>query len=91
MFAAPPDLPPPPITAQQQSNLDCLSVGLTLVSLSHGKPRVGDKMIKVYLSKLNRSDPGRDWRSLARPEPNMRYGDFMGILNRCQTEMSPRR
>ncbi|HEY8572595.1 hypothetical protein [Phenylobacterium sp.] len=85
MFA---DLPPapPPMTAQEQSMVMCLSVATTL-----RREDVGRRLWRVYLGRLRNRDPMRDWASQARPLTEMPYGEFMAHLQRCNAGLQPRR
>ena len=93
MFASPPALEPPPITAEQQADLDCVRVGTTLgksggggVGISPWAPR----LVRIYLPRLQRSDPSRDWLSLARSSSDPSYGWFLQTLDRCAAPLRPR-
>jgi hypothetical protein len=85
MFA---DLPPPlpPLTAQEEQLVMCLSVATTMRS-----DDIGRRMWRVYLGRLRNRDHLRDWAKYATPLTDMGYGEFLGHMQRCTTKMQPRR
>ena len=87
MFAEipPPPESPPALTAQQESDLACLRVGffLTTISKGAGGNMQGDRLVRFYLPRLQRSDGERDWMALAKPPNDLAYGTFMGLMDRC--------
>lgn len=87
MMFAPPPPPPPVLTAQQQADLDCLDLGLTLqTSAGAPKRRPTLDLAAVFLQRLQRSDPSRDWTAIAAALPDsFTYGDFMKRMSACET------
>jgi hypothetical protein len=88
MYALPPAPAdsPPPLTVQQQANLDCLGLALSLGdwAKARGETAPDSPLVRVYLRRLNQSDPSKDWRALAVRVPDtILYGDFMGRMNTC--------
>jgi len=92
MFAEPPPaVDPPAITAQQQSDLDCLSIGAVLANATHnaGPNPWASRLVRVYLGRLRSSDPSREWLRMTVPEGQMTYGWFLGRLRDCQRPLRP--
>jgi hypothetical protein len=92
MFAEPPPaLEAPAITAQQQSDLDCLSIGAVLANATHnaGPNPWAARLVRVYLGRLRGSDPSREWLQMTIPESAMSYGWFLGRLRDCQRPLRP--
>jgi hypothetical protein len=79
----------PLISSQQQTDLDCLSVGGAIKGLSKGSRHNVDaeRLVRVYLGRLQRSDRSRDWKSLVTPPSAMRYGWFMGQIGECRAHL----
>jgi len=91
MFAQPPPADPPAITAAQQSDLECLSVGSVMANATHsGLPSpAASRLVRVYLSRLRSSDPAREWLKLTIPDSQMSYGWFLSRLRDCQRPFRP--
>jgi hypothetical protein len=92
MFAEPPPPPEPPaITAGQQSDLECLSIGSVIAHSTHsGIPSPGaTRLVRVYLSRLRSADPSREWLPMIIPESEMSYGWFLSRLRDCQRPLRP--
>jgi hypothetical protein len=92
MFAAPPPpADPPAITAAQQSDLECLSIGALLANATHsGQPSPsGARLVRVYLGRLRSSDPSREWLPMRLTESQMTYGWFLSRLRDCQRPLRP--
>lgn len=77
------------MTVQQQADLDCLSIAGSIKALS--KPLPGhlsaDRMLRVFSDRLKRSDPTRDWASLAEPPSSVEYGWFMAEVPTCEARI----
>ena len=92
MFA---DLPPPAdapgISAAQQSDLECLSIGSVLAHSAHaGMPSSSaSRLVRIYLSRLRSSDGSREWLRMIVPESEMTYGWFLSRLRECQRPLRP--
>lgn len=86
MFTPPPTPPPAPVlTVQQQADLDCLNLGLTLQTSRPGKRPTVD-LAAIFLNRLKQSDPKQDWEALAAPMPDaFTAEDFMKQVTRCGT------
>jgi hypothetical protein len=91
MFAAPPPADPPALTAAQQSDLECLSIGSVLANATHsGMPSSGaSRLVRIYLSRLRSSDPSREWLRMTVPDSEMSYGWFLSRLRDCQRPFRP--
>src|SRR4051794_4455665 len=93
MFAEPPPpvSEPPAVTTQQQSDLDCLSIGAVLANASHnaGPSPWASRLVRVYLGRLRSSDPSREWLRMTVPEGEMSYGWFLSRLRDCQRPLRP--
>jgi len=92
MFAAPPPpADPPAITAAQQSDLECLSIGSVLANATHSgiPPPAASRLVRVYLSRLRSSDPSREWLRMTVPDSEMSYGWFLSRLRECQRPFRP--
>jgi hypothetical protein len=89
MYAQPPPEPPPAITAEQQQNLDCVSVGVLFGGGANGiRGGWNSRMARFYLYRLQAGDQSRDWRALVRPLPDsMTYGEFMRRMAECQSHL----
>lgn len=84
MFAPPPPPAPPALTAQQQADLECLDLGLTLQTTRAGRRPTLD-LATIYLERLKASDPNQDWKKIAKPLPDaFTYEDFARRLTRCE-------
>jgi hypothetical protein len=91
MFAAPPPVEPPVLTAAQQSDLDCLSIG-TVMGKSAGGSGISpwaSRLVRIYLARLEHSDASRDWLSLTIPTSQMSYGWFLRRMGECEAPMRP--
>jgi hypothetical protein len=93
MFAAQPpaDLSSIAITAAQQSDLDCLSIGAVMGKSAGGSgisPWAG-RLVRVYLRRLESSDGSRDWLSMTIPSSAMSYGWFLRRMDECETPLRP--
>lgn len=92
MFATPPPAASPPaITADQQSDLDCLSIGAVMGKSAGGSgvsPWAG-RLVRVYLRRLEHSDGSRDWLSMTIPTSDMSYGWFLRRMDECETPLRP--
>ncbi|HZZ67206.1 MAG TPA: hypothetical protein VFE18_03445 [Phenylobacterium sp.] len=86
MFAEPPPAAPPSLTAGQQSDLECLSIGFVLANSTHsGTPSpTALRLVRVYLGRLRSSDPSREWLKMTVPDSQMTYGWFLSRLRDCQ-------
>ena len=87
MFAEPPPaVAPPAISAAQQSDLECLSIGAVIANSKHsGIPSPSaTRLVRVYLSRLRSSDPSREWLRMIVPDSEMSYGWFLSRLRECQ-------
>lgn len=88
MFAAPTpvEAAPPAITAAQQVDLDCLSVGAVLGKSANGSgvSPWASRLVRAYLARLRNSDPDRDWLSMTVPTSAMTYGWFLGHMADCE-------
>ncbi len=95
MFAEPPPAAAPPalaaLTATQQSDLECLSIGYTLSNATHsGMPSASAaRLVRVYLGRLRGSDPSREWLRMVTPDSQMSYGWFLSRLRDCQRPFHP--
>jgi hypothetical protein len=92
MFAVPP--PPaeaPVITAAQQSDLECLSIGSVLANSTHsGVPSSSaTRLVRVYLSRLRSRDASQEWLRMTIPQSDMSYGWFLSRLRDCQKPLRP--
>lgn len=84
MFVPPPPPQPPVLTAQQQADLQCLDLGLTLQTTRTGRRPTLD-LPTIYMERLKKSDPKQDWATLAQPLPDaFTYDDFMKRMARCE-------
>ncbi len=93
MFAAPPpaEASSIAITAEQQSDLDCLTIGAVMGrSAGAGVSPWASRLVRVYLGRLRQSDPSRDWLSMTVPPPQMTYGWFLRRMDECETPLRPR-
>jgi hypothetical protein len=98
MFAAPPpveapSLERPGITAAQQSDLDCLSIG-TVMGKSAGGSGISpwaSRLVRIYLARLEHSDSSRDWLAMTIPTSQMSYGWFLRRMGECETPLRPLR
>ena len=93
MFAEPPPFAEPPaITAAQQSDLECLSIGSAIANSTHsGAPGPSaTRLVRIYLSRLRTSDPSREWLRMIVPDSEMTYGWFLSRLRDCQRPLRPR-
>lgn len=83
------DLPPPQpaLTIEQTADLKCLGLGLFLAKST------GDRsppMVRIFLTRLRKADPARDWRAIAPTfSDDMLYGEFMGVMNECAVRANP--
>lgn len=87
---------PPPITvvldaatADQQADLDCLSLAYGLRSpptalLNKGE---ADRMARIYLDRLKRSDPTKRWASLTASPSSIAFGWFVSRLGNCRARL----
>lgn len=78
------ETPPPPLvlTVEQAADLRCVGLGLFITQSANGQAQ---PVVQVYLDRLRRSDPSRDWKAMAPTfSADMTYGDFMGEMNICQ-------
>lgn len=92
MFAEPPpSADPPAITAAQQADLECLSIGSVIANATHsGVPSPSaTRMVRVYLSRLRSRDPSREWLRMIVPDSEMSYGWFLSRLRDCQRPLRP--
>ncbi|MGZ3377853.1 MAG: hypothetical protein ACXU8S_14765 [Phenylobacterium sp.] len=92
MFAEPPpSADVSAISAMQQADLECLSIGYVLANATHsGLPSpTGTRLVRVYLGRLRGSDPSREWLRMIVPESQMSYGWFLGRLQECQRPLRP--
>jgi hypothetical protein len=89
--AAPPTLSSPGLTATQQSDLECLSIGYVLSNATHsGMPSASAaRLVRVYLGRLRGSDPSREWLRMVVPDSQMSYGWFLSRLRDCQRPFRP--
>ena len=92
MFAEPP--PPaeaPALTAVQQSDLECLSIGYELSNATHsGMPSTSAaRLVRIYLGRLRGSDPSQEWLRMVTPDSQMSYGWFLSRLRECQRPFRP--
>lgn len=89
MYAQPPPAPPPAITAEQQQDLDCVSIGVLFGGGANGiRGGWNSRMARFYLFKLQASDKERDWRPMVTRVPDsMTYGEFMRRMAECQSRM----
>lgn len=89
MHAQPPPEPPPAITAEQQQDLDCVSIGVLFGGGPNGiRGGWNSRMARFYLFKLQASDKERDWRPLvARVPDGMTYREFMQRMAVCRAGM----
>jgi len=78
-----------PITVQQQADLDCLSLARAIKASPKPLPdhRQANRMARVFSDRLKRSDPARDWASLAEPPSSAAYGWFMAEVPACQARV----
>jgi hypothetical protein len=92
MFAEPPPEPPPAITAEQQSDLECLSVGAVMGKSGGGSgiSPWASRLVRAYLGRLQRSDASRDWLAMTTPTSQMSYGWFLRRMDECETPLRPR-
>jgi hypothetical protein len=92
MFAEPPPEPPPAITAVEQSDLECLSVGAVMGKSGGGSgiSPWASRLVRAYLGRLQRSDASRDWLAMTTPESQMSYGWFLRRMDECETPLRPR-
>jgi hypothetical protein len=94
MFAAQPpaEVSSPAITAEQQSDLDCLSIGAVMGKSAGGSgvSPWASRLVRVYLGRLERSDSNRDWLQLTMPTSAMSYGWFLRRMDECETPLRPR-
>ena len=83
----------PTISAQQQADLDCLSSLVAAGAMKTGPIRKGrsESLVRVYLGRLRKSDPSRDWMTLAVPASDINYGWFMSQMGACQAAGSDSR
>lgn len=75
----------PPVTAEQQADLDCLGVGLAMKDMTpraRSSPRA-ERIVRVYLNRLRESDGARDWKAQVPSAATMVYGWFMGQMQEC--------
>lgn len=86
-FEAPAEARAPQITAEQQADLDCLSVAVALKAAAGGSQPLAERLRKTYLGRLQRSDPALDWSSLAIPASETQYGWFMAQTLQCQAQL----
>ena len=94
MHAAPPPDTPLAITAEQQQDLGCASIGVLFGGGPNGaRGGWNSRMARFYLGRLQLSDQSRDWRALVRPIPDsMTYREFMERMSECSARMpAPRR
>jgi hypothetical protein len=96
MFAEPPPtaspaLVAPGLTATQQSDLECLSIGYVLSNATHsGMPSASAaRLVRIYLGRLRGSDPSREWLRMVVPDSQMSYGWFLSRLRDCQRPFRP--
>ncbi len=92
MFAEPPPVfEPPAINAQQQSDLDCLSIGAVLANSTHnaGPNPWASRLVRVYLGRLRSGDPSKEWLRMTLPASEMSYGWFLSHLPDCQRPLRP--
>ena len=92
MFAEPPpSAPPPALSAMQQNDLECLSIGYLLSNSTHsGMPSTSAaRLVRVYLGRLRGSDPSREWLTMIVPDSQMSYGWFLSRLRECQRPFRP--
>jgi hypothetical protein len=89
--AAPPAVSSPELTATQQSDLECLSIGYVLSNATHsGMPSASAaRLVRVYLGRLRGSDPSREWLRMVVPGSQMSYGWFLSRLRDCQRPFRP--
>ena len=97
MFAEPPPAAAPPalissgLTATQQSDLECLSIGYVLSNATHsGMPSASAaRLVRIYLGRLRGSDPSQEWLRMIVPDSQMSYGWFLSRLRDCQRPFRP--
>jgi hypothetical protein len=82
------DVPPqlPPLTPPEAAHVMCLNVATTL-----RHEEVGQRMFRVYLSRLRNRDHTRDWVRYVKPLTELPYGEFTAHAHRCTTGMRRRR
>jgi hypothetical protein len=94
MFAAPPpvEASSPTITAAQQADLDCLSIGAVMGKSAGGSgvSPWASRLVRIYLRRLENSDATRDWLSMTIPTSQMSYGWFLRRMDECETPLRPR-
>jgi len=89
MFAAPPPVEAPALTAAQQADLDCLSIGAVMGKSAGGSgisPWAG-RLVRIYLARLEHSDSSRDWLAMTIPTSQMSYGWFLRRMDECETPL----
>jgi hypothetical protein len=93
MHAQPPPTPPPAITAEQQHDLDCVSIGLVFGGGQNGaRGGWNSRMARWYLNRLQISDRDRDWRPLVVRVPDtLTYREFMERMADCRSGLPPPR
>lgn len=91
MHAQPPPEPPPAITAEQQADLDCVSIGVLFGGGPNGiRGGWNSRMARYFLFRLQASDKSRDWRPLVvRVPDSMTYREFMERMADCRSRMPP--
>ncbi|MFL5295815.1 MAG: hypothetical protein ACJ798_05470 [Phenylobacterium sp.] len=84
--------PPPAITAEQQADLDCVSVGLAAGGGVRGRSPWDTRLVRFYLGRLTLSDRDRDWRARVVVLPDtLTYGEFMRRFDACAARLPPPR
>ncbi|HEY3950900.1 hypothetical protein [Phenylobacterium sp.] len=89
MHAQPPPQTPPAITAEQQQDLDCVSIGVLFGGGANGiRGGWNSRMARFYIFRLQAGDQSRDWRALVRHVPDdMTYREFMERMAECRARM----
>ena len=89
MYAQPPQEPPPAITAEQQADLDCVSIGVLFGGGANGiRGGWNSRMARYFLFRLQLSDKTRDWRPMVVRVPDtMTYRAFMERMADCRARM----
>jgi hypothetical protein len=91
LASPPPAASPPAITAEQQGYLDCLSIGAVMGKSSGGSgiSPWASRLVRIYLRRLENSDPSKDWLSMTTPSSAMSYGWFLRRMDECETPLRP--
>lgn len=71
------------LTPAQQDDLACVGASRTLAQGHESH----DAMARFFLSRLKKTDANRDWLAEAPDYGNLKYRDFMAVVNGCQIKM----